>query len=92
MQRGCSEDSHGSGWGDVLADFFLFVAVCFSRESSVYFAFYYEFVEGGDYLKVRKLDFGGNFFQNIWSPNASCGCLLIFHADPIRVYYVKTEG
>lgn len=32
---------------------------------SVCFASDYEFVEGGGYLKVRKLDAGENFFQNM---------------------------
>lgn len=49
-------------------DFFLFVAVHFSGESSVYFAFDYEFVEGGDYLKVRKLDAGEISFRTYGLP------------------------
>ena len=65
--------------------FFLLVAIHLSRVGSVWFASHYEFVESGGYLKVRKLNAGGNFFQNIWSSNAGCGCLLIFHVDPIRI-------
>lgn len=38
----------------------------FTKVGSVCFASGYEFIEGGSYLKVRKLDSGGNFFQNTW--------------------------
>lgn len=69
--------------GAVVRFFFLIVAIHLSRGGSVCFASDYEFVDGGG--KVRKLDAGGNFFQNRWSSNAGCGCLLIFHVDPIRV-------
>lgn len=48
--------------------FFLFVAVHFSGDSSVYIAFDYEFVEGGDYLKVRKLDAGEISFRTYGLP------------------------
>lgn len=42
---------------------FCLLLFIFSRAGSVCFASGYEFVEGGSYLKVRKLDAGGNFFQ-----------------------------
>lgn len=63
-----------------------------SKVHSVCFASGYEFVEGGSYLRVRKSDAGGNFFQNTWHSIAGLSYLMIFHLDPIRVSYVKTEG
>lgn len=64
---------------------FIFYLFIFSRAGSVCFASGYEFVEGASYLKARKLDAGGNFFQNTWHSIAGFSYVMIFHLDPIRV-------
>lgn len=76
----------GQPWQGLPTDFFYACCCSFVKgRASVCFACDHEFVEGEGYLKVRKLDAGGNLFQNTWSSNCGCGCLLIFHVDPIRV-------
>lgn len=55
------------------------------------FAFNYKFIDAGSYWKVRELDAGQSFFQNMRSSNAGCDCLLIFHVDVIWAQHVKIE-